>query len=245
MAIGLFAPCFVDRLAPRTAWAAWRLLDHLGVDVEVVEQAPACCGQPLSSMGDPARAQSLPGDYARSHAHCAHVICLSASCTAFIRHHHPDLAAPRDQSALASAPPTRTLAEFLWHDLGLRTLPGHFPHRVGIHPGCHGLRELGLAPCSEQPQSEAPDIVGTLLDSIDGLIRVVPERPDECCGFGAVSCRMGRDRLDQFADADVITSTDPSCLLHLQSVRSSHHPRLLSLPELLCEAMGLEWEAQP
>ena len=248
MRVGLFAPCFVDRLAPRAARAAWQVLRHLGVDVVVAPQAPACCGQPLSSMGEPHRARDLPGAYARAHADCEVVVSLSASCTAFVRHHHTHLARPIDLPAVDRAPPTRTFSELLWHDLGLRTLPGRFPHTVGFHPGCHGLRELGLGPCSEAVHDETVDIVGALLDSIDGLERVVPERVDECCGFGgvfmvresAVSKRMGNDRLAAFQGVDVLTSTDPSCLLHLKSLRRPKAPRILTLPELLADAMQLE-----
>ena len=96
------------------------------------------------------------------------------------------------------------LCEFLVDVLGGRRAVGvRFPHRVGLHPSCHGLRELGLARASERV-APAFDKVGALLG---GIARAAssssPERADECCGFGgsfavdepAVSCRMGLDRL--------------------------------------------------
>ena len=56
------------------------------------------------------------------------------------------------------------------------------------------------------------------------------QRADECCGFGgkfavdeaAVSGRMGEDRLadHEGAGVEVLTSIDPSCLLHLEGLRS-------------------------
>jgi len=243
--VALFAPCFVDRLWPHCATAAWQVLRALGVAPEVVHSAPACCGQPMCSMGQPKLAEDLPGAWARAHADFDVVVNLSASCTAFVRHHHPRLAHPADRAAVHQAPPTRSFSEFLWHDLGLRTLPGQFPFRVGLHPGCHGLRELGLAPASEAVHAAQPDIPGTLLASIDGLVRTIPTRADECCGFGgafslresAVSARMAQDRLSQFPDAEVLTSTDPSCLMHLARHLGPHGPRLLTLPELLLEAL--------
>ena len=245
--VGLFAPCFVDRLAPEAAVAAWHVLRALDVDVFVAQDAPACCGQPLSSMGAPDRARDLPGAFARAHTGCDVILPLSASCTAFVRHHHAALCRPIDRPAVDRAPPTRTFAEVLWHDLGLRALPGCFDARVGLHMGCHALRELGLGPSSERPHVDTPDIVGTLLSSIDGVTRVWPARADECCGFGGVfsvrepdvAIRMARDRRGAFAEADVLTSTDPSCLLHMARARGTPGPRILSFPELLAEAMGV------
>ena len=80
--VGLYAPCFVDRLAPRAAWAALAVLRHFGAHVVVAEAAPACCGQPLSSMGTPHLARDLPGSFARAHVGCDVVLPLSASCVA-------------------------------------------------------------------------------------------------------------------------------------------------------------------
>ena len=64
-----------------------------------------------------------------------------------------------------------------------------------------------------------------LLATVRGLTVAEPSRPDECCGFGgtfavaepAVSAKMGRDRLRDYAAArpDALVSTDVSCLMHL------------------------------
>jgi L-lactate dehydrogenase complex protein LldE len=61
-----------------------------------------------------------------------------------------------------------------------------------------------------------------------GVSFVAPSRPDECCGFGgvfaigepSVSCAMGRDRVSahRIAGAQVIVSTDVSCLIHLDGI---------------------------
>src|SRR6266850_1377451 len=71
---------------------------------------------------------------------------------------------------------------------------------------------------------------------------------DECCGFGgtfsvseeAVSCAMGRDRVadHERAGAEVITSADSSCLMHLDGLirRDGKKLRVLHVAELLEEA---------
>ena len=142
---------------------------------------------------------------------------------------------------------TFELCEFLTDVLQVEKLPGRFPHRVGLHQSCHGLRELRLGSSSE--------IVGPafgkarqLLELIDGLELVALERPDECCGFGgtfavneaAVSALMGQDRIrdHERAGAEVLTANDMSCLMHLDGlIRREGKPiRVLHVAEILAGA---------
>jgi len=72
--------------------------------------------------------------------------------------------------------------------------------------------------------------VRALLETVRGLTFAELSRPDECCGFGgsfavaepAISAKMGRDRLRDFRSggAEVLVSTDVSCLMHLGSLSS-------------------------
>jgi L-lactate dehydrogenase complex protein LldE len=89
-----------------------------------------------------------------------------------------------------------------------------------------------------------------LLESLEGIELTQLERPDECCGFGgvfavseeAVSCMMGEDRLadHERAGTEVLTSTDMSCLMHLEGlIRRQHKPiRVMHLAEIFAAAMN-------
>jgi L-lactate dehydrogenase complex protein LldE len=67
-----------------------------------------------------------------------------------------------------------------------------------------------------------------LLQLVDGINVVEPERPDECCGFGgmfsieetAISAQMGRDKVERHiaTGAEYITGPDCSCLMHMAGV---------------------------
>jgi L-lactate dehydrogenase complex protein LldE len=119
---------------------------------------------------------------------------------------------------------TYELCEFLVDVLQTPPPTHAFPHRVGIHQACHGLRELRLGSCSEL-RSQSPNKVRSLLESLAGIELAELARADECCGFGgtfavaeeAVSVMMGNDRLDDHtaAGVQVIVSADMSCLMHL------------------------------
>ena len=239
MRVGLFVPCFVDQLYPRVAHATVAVLERHGVEVDFPPDQ-TCCGQPMANAGQRDEARPLAERFVDVFASYDHVVAPSASCVAMVRHHYRELEPARD---LAVASRVRELCEFLVDVLGVARVDGAFPHRVALHPGCHGLRELRLGASSERRETR-PDKVRGLLESLDGISLVDPAR-DECCGFGglfsaeeeAVSIRMGKDRLADYADggAEVVTATDPSCLMHLSGVarRGGRSTRFLHVAELL------------
>jgi L-lactate dehydrogenase complex protein LldE len=128
-------------------------------------------------------------------------------------------------------------------------LAGRFAHRVGLHQSCHALRELRTAGSSERMES-APDKPRLLLATLDGIQITELQRPDECCGFGglfsvseeAISCLMGQDRIadHEQAGSEILTSTDMSCLMHLDGlIRRQKKPiRVMHVAEIMNTAMS-------
>ncbi|HKC59547.1 MAG TPA: (Fe-S)-binding protein [Myxococcales bacterium] len=246
MDVALFVPCYVDQFYPRVGLAAAEVLERHGARV-VFPEDQTCCGQPMANAGSLEDARPLAEKFLRVFGGHRYVVCPSGSCTSMVRNHYGPLLGERAREMQGKV---FELCEFL-HDV-LQVRPrGRFPARVGLHQSCHGLRELRLGTGSERILPER-DKVRELLSGIDGLELVRLERPDECCGFGgafsideeAVSCRMGRDRVQDHerAGAEVITAGDMSCLMHLQGlIRRDRKPlRILHLAELLAEA-----EARP
>jgi L-lactate dehydrogenase complex protein LldE len=221
MRVGIFIPCYVDQLAPQVGIATVELLERQGIAVEYPPEQ-GCCGQPFWTTGADAEARRLADHFAPVFDRYEHIVTPSGSCVATLRRLANEDIATR----------TYELCEFLASVLGLDAPSGRFPHRVGLHRSCHAR--------------EAP--VRTLLRGLDGIELLEPARPDECCGFGgafavreaAVSSLMGRDCLGEHraAGADVITSTDVSCLIHMDALarRAGLPVRLIHVAELLAEA---------
>ncbi len=244
MKVALFVPCYVDQLFPRVAWATVAVLERLGCQV-AFDAAQACCGQPLLTAGHPDAARPLAQRFLDVFAHADHVVSPSASCVATARRHYAHLL-PGD-ARTAALGRVRELCEFAVDVLGVDRIAGRYPHRVALHPSCHGLRELRLGTSSERAV-EIRDPARALLGSLDGIALVEPARSDECCGFGgsfavtesAVSGMMGRDRVraQRAAGADVITATDVSCLAHLDGIarREGIPLRAVHVAEILAEA---------
>lgn len=227
--VGLFIPCYVDQFYPEVARATVSLLERLGAAHDIVLEFPraqTCCGQPMANTGCTEDTRPLAERFLKIFSSYDYVVCPSGSCTAMVRHHYDEyLAGQTGFTELKQK--TFELCEFLHDVLQVRNLDVCFPHRVGLHQSCHGLRELRLATASEMMQPPYGK-TRALLERISGLTLTELSRPDECCGFGgtfavneeAVSCMMGDDRIHDHEQAgtEVLTANDMSCLMHLQGL---------------------------
>lgn len=249
MSIALFVPCYVDQLRPRVGLAALDLLRAGGFDVHVLEDV-ACCGQPLLTAGEESLARDLVRRFVDGTRSFETVVTPSGSCAATLEIHGRRLAPSPPESRARVVELTR----FLFENEALPTPASGFPHRVGLHASCHALRELRQGTPSETREASRPDPAADLLSRVSGLELIDLSRRDECCGFGgvfsveeeAVSARMGLDRLEDHrrGRAEVLTSTDVSCLLHLEGLaRRQRSPlRILHVAEILAETtLGPGW----
>ncbi|MDA3961341.1 MAG: (Fe-S)-binding protein, partial [Planctomycetota bacterium] len=149
MRIALFIPCYVDRCYPAVGRATLRLLQALCPDSEIVfPTKQTCCGQPMLNAGCADASRDTANHFVTTFSGFDAVVAPSASCVAMVRHHYADLVS--DQSAYAAlAPRVFELCQFLVEQRGIRSIGGRFAHRVGLHRGCHGLRDLGQGASSE------------------------------------------------------------------------------------------------
>jgi len=244
--VALFLPCYVDLFAADVGFATVEVLERAGCRVEV-DLDQTCCGQPFLNAGAVGPARRLAQRHLRRFAGAEAIVAPSASCVATVRHRFPEVAEEAAAEHGEQRAATFELGEFLVRVLGRTDLGARFPHKVALLQSCHGLRDLGLGRGGEEgpdaPPRESPAIA--LLRCVEGLELVLPERPGECCGFGGtfavklpeISTRMGRERLEDLAasGAEFVTSTDVSCLLHLEGLRrrTGVGPRAIHLAEIL------------
>ncbi|TWT62300.1 (Fe-S)-binding protein [Rubinisphaera italica] len=242
MQVALFVPCYIDQLYPNVAWATLELLEKLGCEVTIPD-APVCCGQPMANTGCWDDARPLAKSFIEQYDQYEYIVCPSGSCTSMIVNHYHDLVGEDAQYERIRLK-TFELCAFLTDVLKVEKLDVSFPHKVGLHQSCHGLRELQLGSCSEVMGEEFSK-ARTLLEMVDGIELVDLTRKDECCGFGgtfavseeAVSCMMGNDRIHdhEHAGAEVITAGDMSCLMHLDGLikRQKKPIRTMHIAEIL------------
>lgn len=241
MTIGLFIPCYVNQFYPGAAIASLRLLEKLGLKV-VYPTNQTCCGQPMANSGFQHLTEETDELFVKNFSGFDYIVAPSASCVLHVKDHLHSKKNP--QAAAEIRGKVFELVEFLTDVLRVEKLSARFPHRVSIHHSCHGLRGLHLSQMSElnAPPFSKPL---QLLNMVEGLELVNLDRPDECCGFGgtfcvseeAVSIKMGIDRVADHEKngAEYITSSDLSCLMHLEGIlnRKKSSVKVLHIAEIL------------
>jgi L-lactate dehydrogenase complex protein LldE len=217
MRVALFVPCYIDQFYPQVAVASLELLEKLGCEV-IVPTDQTCCGQPMANSGFASSTEGCDTNFAQNFEGFDYIVGPSGSCVLHLKEHHPS---EKIRNSVYE------ICEFLTDVLKVSTLTATFPHRVGLHQSCHGQRGLRLSSMSERnekPFSKLQD----LLSLVKGVEVVMPEREDECCGFGgtfcvteeAVSVKMGQDRIKEHAAnaVDYIVGADTSCLMHMEGI---------------------------
>jgi L-lactate dehydrogenase complex protein LldE len=236
--IALFITCFNDLLFPEVGQSVVRLLRRLGHEVDFPADQ-TCCGQIQFNTGYRDECVPLVRQFARAFEGFDAVVTPSPSCAVMVRRHHPLIASETGDAGLVAAvgevaPRVYDLTELLIDVLGVTDVGARFPHTVAFHPTCHSVRLLGIG---DRPQR--------LLAAVDGLTLVDLPGADECCGFGGTfavknadtSVAMGHDKVAAIrsTDAEVLTSADTSCLMHLGGLLSRQRApvRVMHLAQIL------------
>ncbi len=172
--VGLFATCLVDLMRPSVGFAAAKLLEEAGCEVDVPSQT--CCGQPAFNSGDRASARDLAIQTIRAFEPFDYLVAPSGSCAGMIKAHYAELFSDDPNwlpKANALAAKSYELTSFLVDVMGVERVAARYDGSVTYHDSCSGLRELGVR---RQPRQ--------LLASVEGLELVELRDSDVCCGFG-------------------------------------------------------------
>ncbi len=177
--VGLFVTCLVDLFRPTVGFAAVKLIEAAGCDVEV-PATQTCCGQPAYNSGDRNDTRAIARKVMASFEPYDYVVAPSGSCAGMLKLHYPSLfkddPAWRERSE-AFAAKVHELVGFLADVRGMKSVAARFPETVTYHDSCAGLRELGVR---DQPRQ--------LLNSVDGLKLIELRDANVCCGFGGTFC---------------------------------------------------------
>ena len=242
MTVGLFIPCYVDQLFPKAGIATLELLEKQNIKV-VYPEEQTCCGQPMANSGCVQETKATAQHFINTFSKFDYVVSPSGSCTSMVRNHYSHIVEKNSETTRVINN-TYELCEFLVDIVKIDKLEASFPHKVGVHQSCHGLRELRLAKSSEQVSKKFSK-VHQLLKLVNNIELVELQRNDECCGFGGtfaiteedVSCAMGKDRIEDHlqAKAEYITATDLSCLMHLDGLikRNKKPLKIIHVAEIL------------
>lgn len=239
--VALFVTCLVDLHRPSIGFAAIRLLEQAGCQVEV-PRAQTCCGQPAYNSGDRATTRDLAVGILDTFGGYDYVVVPSGSCGGMLKQHLPHLFEDDPNlraRADALAAKTFELVSFLTDVLGVENLRTWYAGGpVTYHDSCSGLRELGV---KQQPRK--------LLQSIGAAIAEMPD-PEVCCGFGGTFCvkypdisiRMVSDKVRDIVatGAETVLAGDLGCLLNIAGrlQREGHRTKVRHIAEVLAGMTG-------
>ncbi|MCW7541485.1 (Fe-S)-binding protein [Aquabacterium sp. A7-Y] len=236
MSVGFFITCLVDLMRPSIGFAALRLIESAGFDVEV-PMAQTCCGQPAYNSGDRATARALAARLLDQFAQFDYIVMPSGSCGGMVREHYADLF--RDDPDLAFRfeqlrPKVYELTDFLVNVARLEQVPGRYDGELTYHDSCAGLRELGI---KQQPRA---------LLQLTGATLKEMEHCEQCCGFGGtfavkygeISGAIADEKCEHIAasGAPAVVLGDLGCMLNIEGRlrrRGDARTRVIHIAEVL------------
>ena len=214
--VGLFVTCLVDLVRPQVGFAAVKLLEVAGCDVEVPPMQ-TCCGQPAWNAGADGHAADIARNVIDAFEPYDYVVAPSGSCAGMLRRHYPEVLAGDANylaKARALAAKSHELLSFLVRVRGVKDVAAKYAGAVCYHDSCSSLREMGV---KDEPRQLLAGVAGLSLNAL--------KEPQVCCGFGGlfsvkypeISERMADDKIADALStgADTLTGGDLGCLLHL------------------------------
>ncbi len=237
--IDLFIPCFIDQLFPETGMNMVKVLEKAGVKVNY-NPDQTCCGQVAFNSGFWDDAKCVAEKFIKDFKGNLPIVGPSASCISMIKNYYPELfinSSHLYESRLLSDR-IYEFTDFLVNVLKKDSFGSVFNGKVTYHDACAALREYGL---NGEPRQ--------LLSKVEGLEIVEMEDSDVCCGFGGtfsvkfepISVAMAQQKVEYAinAGADVIVSTEASCLINLKGYIEKNNLSLktMHIADVLAEGL--------
>ncbi len=211
--VALFIPCFVDQMFPEAGVATVKLLEKLNIPIAYPE-GQTCCGQAAFNSGYWKDAAKVIHKFYKEFKDYKWIVTPSAACAAMCRVFFKECLPNSPEAECGSR--VYELHEFLVNVLHKTDFGARFPHKVSLHIGCHGRRELGVAKAVQEVMLNIRDMEYVPIPSVE-----------ECCGFGGTfsvkmpgtSIEMGKKKIANIRKVYEqgvrhIVTTDLSCAMH-------------------------------
>ena len=223
--VGIYVPLSIDQFSPATAWNTIRLLESIGLECYYPSDLTSC-GMEMYHLGERETAKRLGEQMIDMYEDCHFVVSCSSAAVVYMQLQFGKLFhnTTKHNSYRQFIDKCLDLSDFLVNVVHYAPTAS-FPHCVAYLDHCTTLRNYH---CVSHP--DTPGLTKeprALLSSVQGLKLVEMAQADVCCGYGGlfaneftpISDSLAKRKIDHALsmNAEYIVSTEPSCLLNLQS----------------------------
>ena len=192
-----------------------KVLEKACVDVQY-NTNQTCCGQPAFNAGFWDEARAVCTKFLKDFEGADYIVAPSASCVGFVKNYYGKLFENSSAHNKVKDLGKRIyeFSDFLTTVLKIENFGAILNAKATYHDSCAALRECKI--------KEAPR---KLLSQVQGLELLEMNDVETCCGFGgtfavkfdAISIGMADQKVTNAlaTKADIIISTDLSCLMHI------------------------------
>jgi L-lactate dehydrogenase complex protein LldE len=229
MKVHVFIPCFIDQLYPSAGFNTIKVLEKAGCEV-IYNAVQTCCGQPAFNAGYWGESREVCKKMMSDFSDAEIVVVPSASCTGFVKNYYSKLFdnASNQKEIISFQSKIFELSDFLVNVLKVEDLGAKLEKTATYHDSCAALRECKI---KSEPRK--------LLQNVSGLNLVELAENETCCGFGGtfavkfedISVAMGEQKAENAINtgADILISTDLSCLMHINGILQMKDTNLVSM----------------
>jgi len=229
MKVHVFIPCFIDQLYPTAGFNTIKVLEKAGCEV-IYNAEQTCCGQPAFNAGYWGESREVCKKMMSDFSDAEIVVVPSASCAGFIKNYYSKLFdnASNNKESLSFQSKVFELSDFLVNVLKLDDLGAKLDKKATYHDSCAALRECKI---KMEPRK--------LLKNVVGLELIEIADNETCCGFGGtfavkfedISVAMGEQKAENAINtgAEILISTDLSCLMHINGILQMKETNLVSM----------------
>jgi len=229
MKVHVFIPCFIDQLYPTAGFNTIKVLEKVGCEV-IYNTEQTCCGQPAFNAGYWGESREVCKKMINDFSDAEIVVVPSASCAGFIKNYYTKLFdnASNNKESLSFQSKVFELSDFLVNVLKVDDLGAKLDKKATYHDSCAALRECKI---KTEPRK--------LLNNVEGLELIELSDNETCCGFGGtftvkfedISVAMGEQKAENAINtgAEILISTDLSCLMHINGILQMKETNLVSM----------------
>lgn len=194
-----------------------RLLEKLGCELHY-NPKQTCCGQPAFNAGYRDEAKAVGHKFLHDFDSDSYIVTPGGSCAGYVRNYYDKLFENSSEHNLCNQIQAKMFefTEFIVDVLKIEDLGATLKGRACYHDACGALRECNIKTAPRK-----------LLSHVKGLELREMKEAETCCGFGGtfavkfepISVGMAHVKTQNALEtgAEYITSTDASCLMHLQA----------------------------